>query len=432
MRGWLLALAAAWVLGGVGGAGPLRMPLSQAWDLETPEGWAVARPARRTQRWTRTQALELREEPAGMLRWRFLGAGDEVLGEAAPLPARWVLPRLDYAVGRRPDDFDAFNLMLAEFARMGVQVPLAGDASEATRVLVANNCLEAGLWEVSVQNSDGRVLHGWFDFPRAAYLELVARLGGLPQDFVAGALSWRTAGVRPRLERLRRVVQELGESPLTLDPAFAFESVDQEQTLKQTKSKFRAGRVGHGASYPVLADLEVPVRFADFIPPGRYTPRTRRSFDLSFLLHPGRARLRRVAPRVEVPGGRAMAPGEYLELELELGELRLVLGNLPLDRLRAGEDMRIHGFGVGVPGPRMRARDHRSDEELGRPPCFAYLLEGRGRGARAVNTHARGLETLDLHLAAGATPRLEVIVGSFERMTSLVRYRVALPPSLVP
>ncbi len=51
-----------------------------------------------------------------------------------------------------------------------------GDTALFTRLDIANNCLSAGLWEVILfEQKDGAdkvAYHGWFDFPRALYIDL--------------------------------------------------------------------------------------------------------------------------------------------------------------------------------------------------------------------------------------------------------------------
>ncbi len=50
--------------------------------------------------------------------------------EIRNLPLRHIVPRLHYKPAVTPDDFDAFNLMLAEYSRNSISVPQgrAGDS----------------------------------------------------------------------------------------------------------------------------------------------------------------------------------------------------------------------------------------------------------------------------------------------------------------
>jgi hypothetical protein len=98
-----------------------------------------------------------------------------------------------------------------------------------------------------------------------------------------------------------------------------------------------------------------------------------------------------------------------------------VIGNLDPRALRR-RTRRLHGFGVSVAGPREHAADHRAREASLDRWSYALLLDAEGR---AVNSHAIGIETLDLRIRGDD---LEVVVGSFERITSLVRLRLPLPP----
>lgn len=388
----------------------IEVPLRRRRDLGVPAGWPRPPPSRHAEELPAARA-QLGMEAGGTLRLTLRDAAGHELVRAAPVPLRWLVPHLPYALGPTPDAFDALLLRLAEFSRLGVRVPAEGRGD--LEVLVANNCLRAGLWEVTLHRQDRRTLHGWLELPLDFYAGLVAEANGISSDAARDATSWDAEGAPFVGERLRQVVRELPSTTPVLDPGFAFQAIDQEQATK--RGKWKAGRAGAGGSTARLGELRLPVHFADFIEPGRYTPYARRRFDLGFLLEPGRASWREVAP----PGGAA---GLRHELELPLGPYRLVVGNLDLAAL-AHAKQRLHGFGVGIAGPRDRAADHAARE--GSADRWTYALL-RGPEGRVMNSHTVGIETLDLRVRGSA---LEVVVGSFERITSLVRVRVPLPPA---
>lgn len=389
----------------------VELPLRRRPDLAVPAGWPKP-PAARHADEVPAKRVRLRVDEAGLLGLTLLDGDGQVLVRARPFPRRWILPHLPD--GARGQPFDDLLLRLAEFSRLGVRVPALGDGD--LDVLVANNCLRAGLWEVTLHRGDRRHLHGWFEVPRWFYLGQASAAAGIDPLRARRALAWDPEPVAAQMDRLRRVVRELGGAPVRLDPGFAFQAIDQEQAAK--RGKWHAGRAGVGPSTARLEDLHVPVHFADFIEPGRYTPWARRAFDLGFLLEPGQARFREVEP----PDGSAKG---RLEVDFELGPYRVVIGNL--DRARLGsERTRFHGFGVAVAGPRDHAADHVAREGSADRWAYALLLDDQGR---AMNAHAVGIETLDLRIRRGT---LEVVIGSFERITSLVRLRMELPGPAVP
>jgi len=99
-----------------------------------------------------------------------------------------LVPRLHYKPSEKVDDFDLFNLMLAEYSRNGLSFPFGRDGDEMThfqtdlengipwklkgdyefganplykpvRFSVVNNCLNPGLWEFNASDKTGEVYH---------------------------------------------------------------------------------------------------------------------------------------------------------------------------------------------------------------------------------------------------------------------------------
>lgn len=371
---------------------------------------------------TAASMLLVESAPAGIAFEVRDGAG-KPLARLGPVPAAWLVPRLRYPRTGPPDRFDAFNLRLAEFSRNGVRLPVQDDG-DVVDVTVANNCLHPGMWELTSKDRSGETFHRWFTFPGEEYVALVARENGVPTNFAARAIAWSAEPAPVDLGRLRTPLRELGLLHADLDHESLFEPQDAEQRLKFATG-FVARAAGSSERPYDRAHLLAPVYFTDFQPPGRYAPAPEKPFDLGFLLRPGRGRIFQVRPRALRPG----TPGPWIDLSLELGDRVLWMGNLSLPVLRRGNVLRIHGYGVGIPGTSQtrgaRARATQRD-------TFAYLIASGVDGPVAQNTHAVGLETIELRWRNDLpVPVLEVSLGSFERITTLARYRLAIPATLL-
>ncbi len=381
-----------------------------------------------------------------------------------------LMPRLHYRPASPPDDFDAFNLMLAEYSRNGLSVPVGRKGDEIAhfettlaaevpwslrgdydfipnpklrplRFAVVNNCLAPGLWEVSASDRAGEIYHAWFDFPLETYYGLLAETNGVGKDFAQRATEWSTRPVRLDLARLRRDLGVVGRSPAALlsDGAVGFSSQDSRRKLSKGYAMVGTPEDLHR---PVArSELTAgTVFFSDFIPPGKYSLDKRKPFDLRFLPRPVGAVVRRVEPlthyRMNDGGPEPDEPelaGGYIEIDLELADHRLVLGNLPLALLVPQEDFALHGFGVGILEASSLAERRQLLVDQGPRPSFAYLVrKGGGNRPLALNSHEHGVEQIFLRThARDAEPWWEITLTSFERIVDLVKYRVKIPEELV-
>ena len=382
------------------------------------------------------------------------------------MPLRQLVPRLHYAVGPEPDAFDAMNLLLAEYSRNGLSVPQGkpGDSMahfetdldedapwslradydfvpnprvRPVRASVVNNCLAPGLWEINAADRTGELHHSWFDFPAETYDALVAEVNGVTPAFAREALTWRTDPVAPDLDRLRTVALAYEPVAVSLAPDedAGFSSQSSRRKLARGYAHVDDGEGGTRAPTRRGELVAGEAHLVDFSPPGRYDPATRKTFDLGFLGQPRGARVAKVTPRTHyraAAGATAEHDGDYLELELLLGDdRRIVLGNLPLALLVPQEDFAIHGFGVGVLAAGGFAERRALLLERGPAPSFAYLMAGEGDAAVVLNSHEAGVEQVFIrtHIRDGV-PSWEITVTSFERITDLVKYEVAVPSAL--
>ncbi len=383
-------------------------------------------------------------------------------------PIDQLVARLHYAPASPPDAFDAYNLMMAEYARNGLSVPvgspgdsmahfettldsqvpwiLAGDYDfvpnpdyRPFRVAVINNCLKPGLWELSATDRAGEIYHGWFTLDPEVYAELVARANGVDKAFAERATAWSLESPRLELDRLRAVEAEVGRFDFELasrDEPVGYSSQDSRQKLGQ--GFVRVARSGELQEPERLGDLvSFPVRMTEFVEPGKYSLSERKAFDLTFLGQPGGVTIRRVRPRThyewrdpERPPDHAEAT--HLEMIFEVGEQAIVLGNLPVPLLVQQEDYVLHGFGVGVLSASDLAERRRYLIEHGPAPGYAYLAQARDGALYALNSHDTGIEQVFIRTRPFVPePHWEITITSFERIVDLVKYRLDIPPELL-
>lgn len=152
-----------------------------------------------------------------------------------------------------------------------------------SRLDLARNCLNAGLWELLLFTRDGLpegggeriIYHGWFDFPKELYAQLFAlRNNGEPFDNHRQYLeNW----VNPEngvidFGRLRRVVSE---------KTLAVEVKNSQMYPLAGERQRKQKEIIFPERYAKMADfLTDSARFATFSPPGIYVKNTPRATQL--------------------------------------------------------------------------------------------------------------------------------------------------------
>lgn len=413
-------------------------------------------------------ALEIRADSNLKADLRLKGGSGEDAFEVRDLPLDQLVPRLHYTPAVPPDSFDAFNLMMAEFSRNGLSVPqgvakeraarfvttldaeapwtLKGDyefepnpRTRPMRFSVVNNCLQAGLWELSAVDRAGEVYHAWFDFPESDYVRLVARTNGLPIDFAAQSLQWNTDPAPMALDRLRKPLDELGDVTVDLHRAVpeaaGYSTQDSRQKVSKEYARVASGDGLRGVKS--LAELTSgPVHMRDFVVPGKYSLENDKSFDLRFLAGVQGGTVRRVEPKTSYRFNKGKSAAsqletEYLEIVLHLAEYDIVIGNLPVSLLVPHEEFALNGFGVGILEPAGFSERRRILLERGPAPSYAYLAKREADKLLAINSHDVGIEQIFIRAHAwDATPWWEITIGSFERIVDVIKYRVEMPESL--
>lgn len=370
------------------------------------------------------------------------------------LPLGLVLPQLYYKT--KGDAFDAFNLRLLEYNRVGVGLAY-GEGNEGphfetnlsdsrpflladsfrfhpnphyrpVRLYLVNNCLRPGLFELSASDAAGEIYHGWFNFPLQQYYRQVANRSQLEESFVKDALTYKTTSVSLDLERLRKVKHVFPETVVkTISRPHKYSSQESRKKLNQ-----HFARTSGGGPLLKMDPLSPIIKLAKFEAPGIYRYKKYQTFDYSFLYRPIKAAFKQVTPLTIYQGPlsyRGTLP--YYELEIKLENFSLIMGNLYGGFFTDQEDYVIHGFGVGAMPPSQLVERRQLLQEQGPNPAFAYLAKREKHGNQGVNNHEFGLEQIFIRALPQATPpSLLVTVSSYERIIDLVTYQITIPSEL--
>ncbi len=381
------------------------------------------------------------------------------------IPWDWLTPRLHYQSKSPPDEFDAFNLMMAEYSRNGLAFPTGNrkdrlphfetdllDAAPWTlkgeydfipnptykplRIGLINNCLAPGLWELNALDRAGEIYHAWFSFPDEAYFKLTAEVNRLSAQFVREALPWNTRKVKADLSRLRSVQESLGTAPVRIiDDPVGYSSQGSRQKLQ--KHFAQVTREGELLAPQTMRDFQrYPASFSQFVNPGKYSLTLRSTFDLSFLFTATTAEISLVKPLTNYRWTESITSSffspEYLEIQISLNDKKIVIGNLPLSLLVEHEDFTLFGFGVGILNPDSLIERRQLLFKQGPHPSFAYILEERNSELWAVNSHELGLEEIYLRAyPRRSQPFIEIIITSYERMVDVIKYRIPIPAQVL-
>lgn len=433
--------------------------------LFTPETQSLLRGAHALESIDGLDISVLRDDSATV---RLKSSKSSEVVEYANIPLDQLVPRLHYAPANPPDEFDAFNLMLAEYSRNSVDFPRGREGDEMThfrsefdemaapwtlkgdyefkanprympnRMSLTNNCLGPGLWEINASDTSGEIFHGWFGFPGDRYFDLVARVNGLPLDFVSKALIFDKGDKAVDLDRLRSVKESLGRVSVKLAEDSRAGYSSQGSRRKLGRGFCLIEKDGKLVKPEKLSDLmKYPSHMSEFQDPGKYSFTTRRKFDFTFLGKPKQAEVLRVEPKTRYEWWTderhpRAEKSDYIEIRLDLEGESLVFGNLPISLLVPTEDYTLHGFGVGVLSAGEPAEQRKLLFERGPFPGFGYLIRQEGGKVLGVNTHERGLEQVFIRTRwEGDVPRFEIILTSYERMVDVVKYDVEVPAALV-
>jgi hypothetical protein len=293
-----------------------------------------------------------------------------------------------------------------------------------SRIDLARNCLNAGLWELllfTAKNGEERVYeHLWFTFPLGLYKQLFEQVNGLSYWTYWWKLEhWvDPSGTPIRLHLLRTVRQEWPvEAEVQWDEPVAAAG---EQALKR-RNILTPAAVTYRDWY------KEPVQFASFIPPGRYSVRHPRDTELHYLAELTGATLRSVS----LPG----SPKPYVEIDLAFRSDRtgepthFIVGGLDLATLPTASPKEYHHgwqapLGIGNP-----SFFESYDEVQANPPIqrtfYGFHLDAQNRW---LDHHAIGVDGPLLHRDADDPAVLHLYLLSYERHALLNHFVITVPP----
>lgn len=321
-----------------------------------------------------------------------------------------------------------WNRQQVRFTRPSTHLDVreGGDGFEQralTRVDLARNCLNAGLWELllfTTEDGEERVYeHLWFTFPLGLYKQVFERVNDLSYWSYWWSLEhWvDPSGTAIRLDRLRTVEREWSVQATALwdQPV----SAQGEQVLKR-----------RNILTPVATTYRdwynQPVRFASFIPPGRYSRAHPRETQLHYLAELTGVIVRRVKLMENTDA--------LLEIELafrssKTGEsTRLILGGLDWAAIPvASPEQYDRGWQVplGIGNPSFFES---YEQVVASPPIqrtfYGFHLDAQNRW---LDHHAIGVDGPLFHRDADDPSLLHLYLLSYERHTLLSHVILVIP-----
>ena len=280
---------------------------------------------------------------------------------------------------------------------------------------LAKNCLNAGLWEVLLfaREGGGKAMYyqGWFTFPLGHYKAVFERNTGLPYSSHWYYLEhwFDPAGTVVALDRLREAASER-EAPASFDKAerllFAGEQVRKRRTTVAENV----------AAWGDFYDDGHKVRYAAFIPPGKYS-----------LAHPWKNEYRRMDRFDKAILRQVRSPASAKPLsELELvfsstkraGRVRFLVSGFDLEalpRLPASDYAKglYMPMGIGVP-PFYQSY---ADLEKNPPQESAYASLLLDEKDRWIDHHSFAIDGPVMHRDEKDAGLLHVYLLSYERHT---------------
>jgi hypothetical protein len=288
---------------------------------------------------------------------------------------------------------------------------------------LAKNCLNAGLWEVLLfTNEGGKKLYyqGWFTFPLGHYKDVFEHNTGLPywKHWYYLEHWFDPAGTPVALDRLRRVTREREVSA-------TFDRTERVLAAGEQVRKRRTTSAENVVTWGDFYDGRHDVRFASFIPPGRYSARHPWNNKYRRMDHFEKAILREVvSPATEKP---------LRELELvfsgsgQAGTSRLFVSGFDpetLPRLAVQDYPKglYMPMGIGTP-PFFQTYEELTRDPPAKSPFFSVQLDGDGKW---IDHHSFAIDGPVLHLDAEDPDVLHLYLLSYERHSLIAHVVVAL------
>ena len=372
----------------------------------------------------------------------------------------FICPQLPYA-DIQQDKFDIANLVLSEYSRNGIGIPIQNNNTmfaQVTyspelfnekgeyifeggkyqpnpgvlpkRISLVNNCLRPGLWEFSASDAVGEMYHSWFELDQSFYFDIIANQTGIekakiPNDFNDPTIFDK---VELQLDRLRSIDSQIGEYNIQYNSDKVLGGYSTQDSRRKVQRKFFEIERN---DEPVEITQQVQLKDGDkfsmfsFQEPGIYDPKNRMKMEFNRSWES--AEIYKSTPKTLYDPKQEFLPSDYLEIKIfniDKSEA-IVLGNIPSALLSFKNDFVIPAFGAGVflasePIERRLLRT-----TVGPHPSFAYLASIEDEKMYMVNNHLFGYEQIFLRpIQKGDDIYLRITLVSYERITDLIEFEV--------
>jgi hypothetical protein len=291
------------------------------------------------------------------------------------------------------------------------------EVKNISKVALARNCLNAGLWEVLLyMEEDGKnklYYQGWFDFPKGIYKKIFEHNNKISywKHFYRLEHWFDPAGKLISLDQLRQV-------SYTHSTKFHYNSKERIIIAGEQKNKIRTNKATNIHTWGDFFTEKNKISYAAFVPPGYYSHENTREtkYDLLSNFKKGTLRLVKVNNK------------SLHEIELEYqGQdqqiYKLIISGIDLQSLpKLSFDQYHKGFympmGIGVPP------FYQSYSDLVRdPPHSKYyvsvLLDEKNRW---IDHHSVGIDGPVLHKDKYDPKIFHLYLLSYERHTLVAHY----------
>lgn len=385
------------------------------------------------------------------------------------LETQFLVPLLPYAHPTKIDDFDKANLLLAEFARNGIQMSYQENNTSygffnstanifnqegeyryvnqkiepnsgvrPVRMSVVNNCLHPGLWELNATDAVGEMYHSWLKLPDDFYFNLIRNENNVAtpvEELQAFFKADNINHIPVDLERLRSRKKLLQSTTATIAGQKEIGGYSsQDSRRKVQRGFFQILKNGQPDAPKHFEELLPEHTFSlhAFIPPGIYD--NTQSFDIPYRPDWKKVDIYEVTPLTSYgyPANEWQNQGSLeIVLHSEDGKRAIIAGNIPVSLLVFGADYSIPAFGAGVlSSSELIERRHLRLRE-GPLPHYAYLTQVEGENLTLLNNHTEGYEQIFFRpFLKGQEMYLRMTVVSYERVIDLLEFEIPITGAL--
>lgn len=311
-----------------------------------------------------------------------------------------------------------WNRQQVRFPKGSAHVRIAGgdgfEQKQLESVELARNCLNAGLWEILLfTREDGKkalYYQGWFNFPLGHYKRTFERKNGVSYWKHWHRLEhWMNPqGTPVELAKLRDIVDE---NPIPVRR-------DADELVTSAGEQVHKARTVDAQGVRCWGDIcrkPQSVRFAAFVPPGRYKAAVPWGNEFERIGKVDKA----VHRRIKTASGQMMDELEIVYRHADSDEVNrfIVSGvdlaslpSLPADRYNKGLYMPM---GIGVP-PFYQSYDHLESSPPYQSPYFSVLLDKQGRW---IDHHRVAIDGPVIHRDLDDPRLVHLFLLSYERHT---------------